>query len=640
MGFTRAVILNLMVVKNIERSIEADLGEVVKKNLGLILESAYLEQPADPSHGDIASTFALAEFRRILQGEVEFSTPLEVAQLIVEKFPEREYLQKVEAVAPGFINFYISDRALLAVLESILSEKGKYGSSSWGEGAKVLLEHTSPDPIKALHVGHLRNNFLGMAVGNLLEFSGFDVTLDCVVNDRGTHVCRVMWGYLFGAYSESNIDLDRLLNFSIADSTLERLPERWDWEQLLDKWVEDSSNWLTPDDIGLKSDYFYLLFYALGDRAEKEVPGVKASIRKILQAWESNNLKVKSLWKMIITQSLVGQDQTYSTIGSRHDHVWYESALYEEGKDLVSKGLEEGVFQESEGAVITNLSEYNLPDTVVIKSDGTSLYHTFDINLTKKKREKFPSDLYMWVIANDQILYMKQLFAICEQLGIGTLKDYLHLYFGYVYLKGGERMRSREGSVVTADYLLNAVGKKVCNVMESSNMLRQLTDDEKEDVIQQVTLAAVKYGLLRYSREKDINFNIDTSVSLEGDSGPYVQYACTRAESILDKAGVASCADLVVNSNYLFCKEAEQSLLRCLSAFPRVVKVATETYEPQIVCSYLFDLARRFNKFYEKVSVINSTGDDRDARLALVFAAAQVMKNGLGLLGISLPHSM
>ncbi len=626
-------------MSSIKEKIKLDLNQVVQQETGVELKNIHLEQPAEKSHGDFASNIALANFSRLKQGDSKFSNPMELAQHIAAQFPETGYLQKVKAAAPGFINFYVRGKSFITVLEAVRAEKENYGSSNWGKGKKILLEHTSPDPIKSLHVGHLRNNFLGIAVTNLLEFSGFDVTTDCIINDRGTHVCRVMWGYLFAAFKKNNLDVKKVMEFNVSESRLKAIAEHWDWKQLLSKWVEDKSLWLKPADLNLKPDYFYLLYYALGDKAEKKIPGAKDAIRELLQAWESKDTNVRYLWEMIIKQSLAGQHQTYERIKSRHDYIWYESDLYAGGKDIVNKGLEKGVFRESRGAVVTDLAEYNLPDAVLIKSDSTSLYHTFDINLTKKKREKFPSDLYIWVIGNEQILYMKQLFAICEQLGIGSKEDYLHLYFGYVYLQGGERMQTREGTVVTADALLNDLEEKVALVMEKSGMMGRLKKSEKEEAVKKISLAAAKYGLLRYSREKDIHFNIDSSVSLEGASGPYIQYAYTRGRSILEKAGF----DPEVGAeslDYAFADRQERELLRLLIEFPGIVEEAAKKYAPHLISTYLFDLAKNFNKFYERVPVLKSAKNEKTARLVLVWASAQVIENGLNLLGIGVPDKM
>jgi arginyl-tRNA synthetase len=610
--------------------IEKDLKRAIEKLLGIKVEQIHLEHPENPEHGDYASNFALINFKKFK--EKGFSGPLELAQKIVETFGSKHYLEKVEAVNPGFINFHLSTQYLTKELKKIIKEKDKYGSAKFGRGKKILLEHTSPDPIKPLHIGHLRNNFLGMAMAYLLRFTGHKVTLDCIVNDRGTHVSRAILGYLVFARKNKGLEKEELINFKLSDQKVEDLSLDLHWKQLLEQWSTNPQDWYTPQDLELKSDYFDLIFYALADRAENQVKGVKEQVREILQEWEKENKDLRKLWKKIIDWGLDGQKQTYQTIGSHHDYVWYEHKLYQQGRKLVEKGLEKGVFRKSQGAIVTNLVAYGLPDTVVIKSDGTTLYHTFDINLTLQKRKKFPSDLYIWDIGNDQILYLKQLFAICEQLGIGKKEDYFHLNYGYVYLEHGEKMQSRKGNVVIGDDLLQILYQKIMETLEK----RDYDQKEKQNIAQIVGLASLKYGLLKQNREMDICFNVEKSISIKGNSGPYLQYTYARAKSILrkKKTRLGFHAQTIKNKK-------EIQLLKSFLKFPEMVEKATKNYAPHLLCNYLFELAQSFNDLYESVPVLKEK-DKRtlQTRLALVQATSQIIENGLALLGISVLERM
>jgi len=541
-----------------------DFRELIVSALAFALEKSgvggspvFLEHPEQEAHGDYSSNVALA-----LAKEVGGS-PLELAERVAANLPKLDFVEKAEVAPPGFINFYLSEEALVAEVTEVTRQGAKYGSSAVGEGKHILLEHTSPDPFKPLHIGHLSNNVLGMAMSRLFESQGYEVTLDCIINDRGTHVARAMWGYLVFGRKDLGLRGKDIAGFSVAAEDVARIAANAEWRELLEQWVAAPGGWLTPEGLGVtKSDYLDLYFYALGDRAEKEITGVREQVREMLQEWEAEDEKVRKLWRQIIDWGLAGQAETYKRIGSHHDHVWYESALYRGGKKLVEEGLKKGVFRRSGGAIASNLSDYHLPDLAVIKSDGTALYSVFDLKLTQEKRERFPSVRYIWCIGNDQLLYLRQLFAMCEQLGIGKRGEYLHLNYGYVTLKVREIMDN--SSSRTGDELLAA---------------------EKAIVSEQLALGAVKYGLLNHERTKNIQFDLEESVNLAGNSGPYLQYTYARCVSVLAKAAAGGSAgdfhaEVQIN-------EEELAVLRWLYRFPEVVAQATEQYAPNLLCNFL-----------------------------------------------------
>lgn len=607
----------------IKDQIIADLKKALKK-LALPAEEVHLEHPEKAEHGDYATNVALVLAKRVGK------RPMEIAKNIKDQIAKSKNIEKIEIAKPGFINFWLSEKWLGKQIEKVLREKDGFGKLTILEGKKILLEHTSPDPIKTLHIGHLRNNFLGMTMARILEFLGAKVTKDCINNDRGIHVCRAMFGYLVFAKKGIGIKKEGLLGFKVPESDIQRVAKKVNWRKLLGEWSRNQEGWLKPEDLGLKSDHFDLVVYAVGARAEDKVKEVGDQVRELLQAWEKGDKQVWALWRIIIDWSLKGYEITYKRISSVHDYVWHESELYKRGKELIYKGLKKGIFRKSKGAIVTDLAEYNLPDTVVIKSDGTALYHTFDINLTLQKRKKFPSDLYIWDIGNDQLLYLKQLYAICEQLGIGKISDYFHLNYGYIYLKGKGKMSSRKGTIVKADELLDEVHGRARRIIETSAPeLRKIKSEEKEGVAEIVALAALKYGLLKFSREKDIYFNIDESVSLEGNSGPYLQYTYARAKSVLRKAEVLPDRQKITCSRP---NPEELAILRTIYKFPEAVLEAGESYSPNLICHFLFDLAQKFNLFYNQHRVIGSANEK--FRLALTASVAQVIKNGLSLLGI------
>jgi len=601
----------------IKDKIALDLGKTLRK-LGLPVDKIHLEHPENWEHGDYASNIALTIFSKAKSQKTNasFKTPLDLAKLIVDNFPKTDYLKKIETASPGFINFWLSEDWLSKQMIEVLKKKEKFGRSQIGKGKRILLEHTSPNVIKMLHIGHLRNNILGMALANILKFLGYQVTLDCINNDRGIHICKAIWAYLvLGG------------------------PKKQSWRQALNQWFKNQSQWPNPEDKNLKPDHFVDQFYVLGVKAEAKTKRVKEEMRQILRAWEAGEKKVRAVWKKLTGWVYLGFQETYRRLGSHHDHNWYESQIYEEGRAIVMDGLKKGIFRKlADGAILTCLEKFGLPDTIIMRSDGTTMYHTQDLALTKHKRAKFPADLYIWDVGSEQKLYFKQLFAICEQLGIGKRSDYLHLAYGYVYLKGKGKMSSRKGTVVSADELLDKVHQKAKKIIETSAPeLRKIKEEEKERVAEIVGLAALKYGLLKFGREKDIYFDIDESISLMGNSGPYLQYTYARAKSVLRKAkqtfrfGSESLLTPRVNL-------AELAILRTIYKFPEVVVEAGEKYAPNLICNFLFDLAQKFNLFYNQQRIIGS--QNQDFRLALTAAVAQILQNGLHLLGIKTLEKM
>ncbi|MBN1263571.1 MAG: arginine--tRNA ligase [Candidatus Pacebacteria bacterium] len=517
------------------------LAEVKKAVLALGLDDSglCLEHPADFKFGDYSTNFALAGYGRIKNKKKKIKSPLDLAEQLKSQILNLKspLIGRVETAPPGYLNLWFKKNALISQLGLVLTDREKYPRLDFLTGKKILLEHTSPDPIKTIHIGHLRNNFIGMSVGRILTKLGAEVILDCINNDRGTHVCRAMLGYLIFGRKSVGLDPEALKTFAIGDEKVKMVSQKANWRELLDGWLAGPDEWWGPEDWSLKPDHQNLIFYALGDRAERLTPELGEQVREILRDWEAEKSKVWALWRQIIDWSLSGYRQTYERIESHHDKVWHESELFQGGKELVRIGLEKGIFKESHKAIISQLAEYGLPDTVVIKSDKTALYHTFDLNLVLQKRKIFPADLYIWDIGSDQLLYLKQLFAMCEQLGIGQRESFFHLNYGYVSLASGEKMASRKGTVIKADDLIDLLKNKARQIMQTAEKgEKSISGTEKDWIIEKVALAAIKYGLLKTYRINNIRFDPDRSVDLKGDSGPYLQYTYARCQSILKKA--------------------------------------------------------------------------------------------------------
>lgn len=609
------------------------------------LEQINIEHPAESSHGDYSSNIAL-------KLKLENLSPFDLATRIVNGTRKQglpEWLGKIDVVAPGFINLWLGEEYLSAQVSEVLLEGNDYGQNDSLKNKKILLEHTSPNPQTTIMLGHLRNNFLGMAVSRILESSGAKVTKDCVVNDRGIHLCRAMIGYLIFA-KKGKISLKSLENFrEITSEQIAKTIANLTWQELLSQWQVKPKDWLTGEDLKLKPDHANLIWYVLGSKAYELSEEIQNQAKEMLVAWENKDKEVRKLWEQIMDWSKEGYKETYQKIGSLHDYVWYESDHYEEGKDIVEEGLKKNVFRISEGAVVTDLERYGLTDNVVQKKDGTALYLTQDLALTRLKTKKFPSDLYIWDIGQEQDYYFKQLFAVCEQLGIGKREKFFHLSYALINFKGGGKMATRQGNVVTADEILEEMEKKASAIIKDSNQeLRgKMSLGEQKDLAKSVALAGLKYSMLKFARETTMFFDPEESLSLEGDSGPYLQYVYARCQSVLKKSltekskrvedSFDSAQDKRASKGY---NNEEMTLMRAIYKFPEIVVKAAQNYSPNIICNYLFDLAQKFNNLYNQHSILQSDSEERKMRLGLTAATSQIIKNGLNLLGIETPERM
>ncbi len=557
-----------------------------------------VEFPENEEHGDYSTNVAMLIAKR------QNKSPLEVARKIVSKLQKDSTLtgttDRIEVAGGGFINFFLNREYLLKKLEEIVSKKEKFGRSSILQGKIFLIEHTSPNTVKTLHIGHVRNNVLGMTLHNLFEAIGAKVTMDAINNDRGIHVMKAVWAYLKYGHGR------------------------------------------TPQSENKKPDHFVDKFYRMGVKAERDEK-IKKKMQELLRRWEAGDEKVRAIWKKLRDWTYAGFLETYKRLGSLHDYQWFESDFYEEGKKIVLEGLKKGIFRRlDDGAVLSDLSKYNLPDTIILRADGTTMYHTQDLRLTQLKREKFPSDKYFWVIGPEQTLYLKQLFAMAEKLGIGKREDYEHIAYGFVYLKGRGKMSSRAGNVISADWLMDRVVAKAKSIIEKSETSRGLGEEEKQDVAEAAGIGAIKYSFLKVARLTDIYFDIDESLALEGNSSPYLQYTYARTQSIMAKSKIQNPNVNNLKIENWKLKTEEELVIRLLSRFPEIIIDAAKNYSPNLLCNYLFSLAQKYNTFYNSFRIVNAPEgqESENFRLLLSKSVGQVIKNGLELLGIKTPERM
>ena len=512
-------------------------------------------------------------------------------------------------VIKGFLNLTVADSYWISFLQSNYNQP-RFGSKP-ANGQKVMVEYSSPNTNKPLHLGHLRNNFLGWSVAQILKENGYEIIKSCIVNDRGIHICKSM----------------------IA------------WQKF--------ANGATPQSTGVKGDHFVGEYYVKFNdaykaevdqlisegmdkaTAEKEAPLMKET-QQMLQDWEAGKPEVIELWKMMNSWVYKGFDVTYKRIGSDFQKMYYESDTYLLGKQFVEEGLQKAVFNKKEdGSVWIDLTADGLDEKLVLRKDGTSVYITQDIGLAQQKYDEFKYDQSIYVIADEQNYHMKVLKLILQKLGKPYAEGVYHLSYGMVELPTG-RMKSREGTVVDADDMVDEMVNVAKQKTEELGKVKDFTDAELKELYDTIALGALKFFLLRVDPKKKMIFNPEESIDFHGFTGPFVQYTHARIKSVLRKAqGISD----QVQANSLL--KLEKDLIIMLEQYPVILEQAVAEHNPSVIAIYVFNLAKAFNTFYTEHSVMNAESDEKkQLRLQLSEMTANVIASGMSLLGIRVPERM
>lgn len=514
-------------------------------------------------------------------------------------------VDNVEYVDPGFINFKIKEEFLIKNLTNFLKINKIFFKQDCVQ--KYLIEHTSPNTNKALHIGHLRNNVYAMATYRLLVATGNKVVLDCVYNDRGIHVCKAIWGYLKKDYLDKPI------------------------KEVIVTYKKINKEWWSPEKQNISPDSFVSECYKVGVLNEKEEINAQ-EIKWLLLEWENGNKTILNIWKKLNNWAYSGFKKTYKTIGSVHHYNWYESSFYKKSKQLIKTGLEKGVFVKLEdGAVLSDLKNYNLTDTILQRSDGTSMYFTQDIFLTQSKVNKFKADKYIWVVGKEQDLHFKQLFAICDQMNIGKLENFQHLNYGYVFWKDGKKMSSREGNVMSIDSLLQDTKEKVLELSKNQyKSLDTLDENHKNEAAFKIALGAIKYAMLKMDHSQDMFFDYDDILNIKSNGSPYVQYTYARIVSILNNSkGLIK----FEKGKEFGLSEEEKLILRKILHFEEILKKSSMSFSPHLLINFLFEICKLYNGFYEKHKVL-SNDQYQNQRLIISKAVLNIIKFSMDILGI------
>ncbi|GAB4006912.1 arginine--tRNA ligase [Spirosoma migulaei] len=541
--------------------------------------------------------------------------PAQIGQTIGAWLLEHSSLVSAFNVVQGFLNISVADAAWIEVLNDIAA------SSSFGllpaKEQSVMVEFSSPNTNKPLHLGHLRNNFLGDSVSRILAANGYDVVKTCIVNDRGVHICKSMLAYKMFGHGE------------------------------------------TPESSGMKGDHLIGKYYVLFDKAykaqieemvsqgtlkeeaEKKAP-LMLEVQQMLRLWEQGDPETVALWSQLNAWVYAGFDATYKSIGVSFDKTYYESNTYLLGKEVVEEGLQKGVFyRKDDSSVWIDLTEEGLDQKLVMRSDGTSVYMTQDLGTTDLKFQDFHNNRSIWVVGNEQDYHFAVLFAILRRLGRTYANELYHLSYGMVDLPTG-KMKSREGTVVDADDLIQETIDAASTAADEAakGKLDEFSESEKTTLFQMLGLGALKYYLLKVDPQKRMQFNPAESVDLHGNTGPYIQYVHARIQSVLRKA-----ADLTISLegpvSATELDEIELQLVFLLSQYPQRVAEAGTAYAPSYIAQYAYELAKTFNQFYDKLSILKETDPIKlHTRLVLSKAIGETIRKAMGLLGIEVPEKM
>ncbi len=534
----------------------------------------------------------------------------EIGQWLVDNEPAVSKFNVVK----GFLNLVITPTYWNNVLAAIEADK-EYGKTPvTAESPLVMVEYSSPNTNKPLHLGHLRNILLGYSLSRILDACGNKVVKTNIVNDRGIHICKSMLAWL--------------------------------------KWFDGK----TPEQAGIKGDHLVGDCYVAFDKhykaevaalvekgmtkeeAEAEAPLMKEA-REMLRKWEAKDPKVRALWEKMNTWVYAGFDATYKRMGVDFDKIYYESETYLEGKDKVLEGLEKGVlYRREDGSVWADLTADGLDHKLLLRSDGTSVYMTQDIGTAKLRFRDYPIDKMIYVVGNEQNYHFQVLSLLLDRLGFSWGKDLVHFSYGMVELPEG-KMKSREGTVVDADDLMAEMVSTAKEVSESLGKLDGLSQEEIANIAETVGMGALKYFLLKVDPRKNMTFNPKESIDFNGNTGPFIQYTYARIRSVLRRAAEAGYS----REDYATVEpnEKEIALIQRLSDYPSVVAEAGRSYSPALIANYVYDLVKEYNQFYHDCSILREENAQvRSLRLAISDATARVIASGMALLGINVPERM
>ena len=593
---------------NIEALISKAAGEAVKALYGMDATDKMLQLQKTRSEFEGNLTLVVFPFVKAARKSPE-QTANEIGQYLVE------HCQAVEKynVVKGFLNLSIGDGAWLSLLKAI-DEDEHFGTKQATNDSKlVMIEYSSPNTNKPLHLGHVRNNLLGWSLAQIMEANGYRVVKTNIVNDRGIHICKSMLAWLKYGNGETPESSGKKGDHLIGD-----------YYVAFDKHYREEVKQLVAQ--GMDEE-----------KAKQEAPLIKEA-HEMLVKWEQGDPEVRALWEKMNAWVYAGFDETYKKMGVGFDKIYYESQTYLKGKAKVEEGLEKGLFERHEdGSVWADLTNEGLDQKLLLRSDGTSVYMTQDIGTAEMRYEDFPIDKMIYVVGNEQNYHFQVLSILLDRLGFKWGKELTHFSYGMVELPNG-KMKSREGTVVDADDLMELMVEDAYKTSMELGKFDDMTEDERHEIARIVGMGALKYFILKVDARKNMLFNPEESIDFNGNTGPFIQYTHARIRSILRKAVEGTISPMSLMGP-ISPKEVE--LIQKMNEFGAVVEQAGKDYSPSGIANYCYELTKVFNQFYHDYSILNEPDEHKKAvRLMLAKNVAKIIKTGMGLLGIEVPERM
>ena len=586
-------------------------GEAVKALYGMEATEKMLQLQKTRSEFEGNLTLVVFPFVKAARKSPE-QTAQEIGQYL------QEHCSAVEKfnVVKGFLNLSIGSGNWLELLKTIDSTDNFGFRQPAGEGETaplVMIEYSSPNTNKPLHLGHVRNNLLGWSLAQIMQANGNRVVKTNIVNDRGIHICKSMLAWV--------------------------------------KW----GNGETPESAGKKGDHLIGDYYVLFDKhyreeikqlvasgmdeekAKQEAPLIKEA-HEMLVKWEQGDPEVRALWEKMNAWVYAGFDETYQKMGVGFDKIYYESQTYLRGKAKVEEGLAKGLFERhDDGSVWADLTDEGLDQKLLLRSDGTSVYMTQDIGTAEMRFQDYPIDKMIYVVGNEQNYHFQVLSILLDRLGFKWGKELVHFSYGMVELPNG-KMKSREGTVVDADDLMELMVENAYKTSMESGKFADITEAERREIARIVGMGALKYFILKVDARKNMLFNPEESIDFNGNTGPFIQYTYARIRSILRKATDTPALNAELNAEL---NEKETALIQKMNEFPAAVEQAGKDYSPSGIANYCYELTKVFNQFYHDYSILNEPDEQKKAiRLVLARNVAKIIRNGMGLLGIEVPERM
>ena len=603
---------------NIEALISKAAGEAVKALYGMDATEKMLQLQKTRSEFEGNLTLVVFPFVKAAK-----KSPEQTAQEIGEYLQEHcEAVEKFNVVK-GFLNLSMGDGAWIQLLNAIDSDEHYGEKSATDDSPLVMIEYSSPNTNKPLHLGHVRNNLLGWSLAQIMQANGNKVVKTNIVNDRGIHICKSMLAWLKYGNGETPETSGKKGDHLIGDYYVAF--DKHYREEVKELQTKFEAEGMTTEEAEKK--------------AKEEAPLIKEA-HDMLVKWEQNDPEVRALWEKMNNWVYAGFDETYKKMGVSFDKIYYESQTYLKGKAKVEEGLAKGLFERhDDNSVWADLTNEGLDQKLLLRSDGTSVYMTQDIGTAEMRFQDYPIDKMIYVVGNEQNYHFQVLSILLDRLGFKWGKELVHFSYGMVELPNG-KMKSREGTVVDADDLMDLMVEDAYKTSMELGKFDDMTEDERKEIARIVGMGALKYFILKVDARKNMLFNPEESIDFNGNTGPFIQYTHARIRSILRKsADTAVNATLNALNSTLSDKEIE--LIQKMSEYGAAVEQAGKDYSPSGIANYCYELTKVFNQFYHDYSILNEEDEAKKAtRLVIARNVAKILKNGMRLLGIEVPERM